>query len=282
MKCLQAPHCSRSSGSSARAMQRGVRTALSQPWRLQRAARSSWAVTAAADTSAADAVRDEEQQQQQQQQQMGRAEERQQQAPAPLVLDPLPPEQLQRNAALVERLRGQLILVRRLCVEGARHASAAAAMPLRRPLTPGLLRVYSPPGGCALTIRHPTHPPLSPQAPLTRANHLPFRRLCADFGAAVTYSEMAFARRECRGKEGEEGGQGSGSAGRGRLPTAAPLPPPWRRHCRRSAAQGRPQGARHAAPRRQRAAVCGAGGAAAAGARGSSLCRAGVHPALCG
>lgn len=42
--------------------------------------------------------------------------EQQQQQRKPLVLDPLPPEQLARNAALVERLRGQLILVRRRCV----------------------------------------------------------------------------------------------------------------------------------------------------------------------
>jgi hypothetical protein len=57
------------------------------------------------------------------------------------VLEPLSSEQLARNAALVERLRGQLIL-----------------------------------------------------APLTRGNSLPFRRLCAEYGAQVTFSEMAFAR----------------------------------------------------------------------------------------
>jgi hypothetical protein len=31
-------------------------------------------------------------------------------------------------------------------------------------------------------------------APLTRGNHLPFRRLCMDFGAQATMSEMIFAR----------------------------------------------------------------------------------------
>ncbi|GBF87930.1 tRNA-dihydrouridine synthase [Raphidocelis subcapitata] len=31
-------------------------------------------------------------------------------------------------------------------------------------------------------------------APLTRGCHVPFRRLCADFGAEVTFGEMAFAR----------------------------------------------------------------------------------------
>jgi hypothetical protein len=36
-------------------------------------------------------------------------------------------------------------------------------------------------------------------APLTRGGHLPFRRLCADFGAEVTTSEMVFARELIRG-----------------------------------------------------------------------------------
>jgi hypothetical protein len=54
---------------------------------------------------------------------------------------PITPEVAARNAALVARLKGKLIL-----------------------------------------------------APLTRGGHLAFRRLCADFGAEVTVSEMAFAR----------------------------------------------------------------------------------------
>ena len=53
----------------------------------------------------------------------------------------LPQSLLDRNAALVEDLRGQLIL-----------------------------------------------------APLTRGNHLPFRRWCMEMGCNVTMSEMAFAK----------------------------------------------------------------------------------------
>ena len=64
-------------------------------------------------------------------------ERQQQQQPQELVLEPLSSAHLERNAALVERLRGQLIL-----------------------------------------------------APLTRGNHLPFRRLCAELGATVTMSEV--------------------------------------------------------------------------------------------
>jgi tRNA-dihydrouridine synthase 3 len=65
--------------------------------------------------------------------------------------EPITDAQLQRNAELVEKLRGQVIL-----------------------------------------------------APLTRGNNLPFRRLCADFGADVTTSEMAFARNLVRGKDRKE------------------------------------------------------------------------------
>lgn len=40
-------------------------------------------------------------------------------------------------------------------------------------------------------------------APLTRGNNLPFRRLCAEFGAEVTMSEMGFARHLLKGKARE-------------------------------------------------------------------------------
>ena len=106
-------------------LRHGARTA-ARP--LQQHARR-WAATSAADPSAADAAPE------------AAAAPAAAAAPEPPQFLPLPPEQLARNAALVEQLRGQLIL-----------------------------------------------------APLTRGNHLPFRRLCADFGADVLLSEMAFAR----------------------------------------------------------------------------------------
>ncbi len=111
---------------AAAVMLHGARAALGR--RVQLASRSTWAAAApdsAAPPAAAVAAEQPPLAEQQQQQQ---------QAPKPLVLEPLSAEQLERNAAIVERLRGQLIL-----------------------------------------------------APLTRANHLPFRRLCADFGAEVLF-----------------------------------------------------------------------------------------------
>lgn len=41
-------------------------------------------------------------------------------------------------------------------------------------------------------------------APLTRGNNLPFRRLCCDFGANVTFSEMSFARQLLKGDRKEQ------------------------------------------------------------------------------
>ena len=38
-------------------------------------------------------------------------------------------------------------------------------------------------------------------APLTRGGNLPFRQLCAHFGANVTMSEMAFARHLNKGRD---------------------------------------------------------------------------------
>ena len=41
-------------------------------------------------------------------------------------------------------------------------------------------------------------------APLTRGGNVPFRRLCADFGAEVTMSEMCFARMLLKGEPVEK------------------------------------------------------------------------------
>ena len=41
-------------------------------------------------------------------------------------------------------------------------------------------------------------------APLTKGGNLPFRRLCADFGAEATMSEMSFARHLLRGAPQEK------------------------------------------------------------------------------
>ena len=113
-------------------MLRGARAALGR--RVQRASRSTWAAAGADSPAAAAAASPPAAEQPPLEQQQEQQQQRQQQQPKPLVLEPLTAEQLERNAAIVERLRGQLIL-----------------------------------------------------APLTRGNHLPFRRLCADFGAEVLF-----------------------------------------------------------------------------------------------
>ena len=41
-------------------------------------------------------------------------------------------------------------------------------------------------------------------APLTRGGNVPFRRLCADFGAEATMSEMCFARMLLKGEPVEK------------------------------------------------------------------------------
>ena len=61
-------------------------------------------------------------------------------------------------------------------------------------------------------------------APLTRGGHLPFRRLCADFGAEVLWGEMAFAREMLRFAAAPF--PPSSSAERS-VPKAGVAPPPW-------------------------------------------------------
>lgn len=46
-------------------------------------------------------------------------------------------------------------------------------------------------------------PPKHLLAPLTKGGNLPFRRLCVDFGAKVTMSEMAYAKQVVRGRPSE-------------------------------------------------------------------------------
>ena len=104
------------------------------PRRGLRASAADGSAAAAAATADSDAAALQQEQQQERQPQ-GR--QQQQQESQELVLEPLTSAHLERNAALVERLRGQLIL-----------------------------------------------------APLTRGNHLPFRKLCAELGATVTMSEV--------------------------------------------------------------------------------------------
>ena len=56
-------------------------------------------------------------------------------------------------------------------------------------------------GSCS--ERRPAHA-LQILAPLTKGGNLPFRRLCADFGAEATMSEMSFARHLLRGAPQEK------------------------------------------------------------------------------
>lgn len=187
-------------------MLRGARAALVR--RVQRASRSTWAA-AGADSPAAAAPPPAAEQPPLEQQQ------KQQQQPKPLVLEPLTAEQLECNAAIVERLRGQLIL-----------------------------------------------------APLTRGNHLPFRRLCADFGAEVLF--------RCGAGLSPDRGAACGMqhvlcsvidrqplSGAKRCPfhqESCRPPFPQRDGICSAAAQGRSQGAGHVAAGRQRKDVrCGRG-----------------------
>lgn len=109
-------------------------------------------------------------------------------------------EQLQRNQELLDKLRGQLVM----------HAMQIMYMhpPTRIPLLPVSAPTSQLLPSCKRHViakfsQCMTSPPQI-LAPLTRGGNLPFRRLCAEFGAEVTMSEMSFARHLLRGDPTEK------------------------------------------------------------------------------
>lgn len=136
----------------------------------------------------------------------GRGEQERDDTPHTGVAD-LSQEQLQRNQELIDQLRDKLVRLHTAPARTPVHAnqwstttvqgcSTGCASRLHRERSVVFARKERP---CGLRDCH-----AQILAPLTKGGNLPFRRLCADFGAEVTMSEMSFARHLIRGTPHEK------------------------------------------------------------------------------
>ena len=107
--------------------------------------------------------------------------------------------QIARNTELINRLRGKLVSPMsspRLCSRAcACHAGLQAELNgdfgTFTSCTAAVCRHFT---WMLHTASQMLHRLAQILAPLTRGGNVPFRRLCTDFGAEVTMSEMSFAR----------------------------------------------------------------------------------------